>query len=163
MKLTPKPLTTEAFAVFGDVIDTESASNHFKINYGLTTRFHDLANVDVEESGGKAGVSIFEAQAAQLPHTVKVMENHPFGSQLFYPLSQRQFLVLVAPPSEKVELNKLELFLTNGKQGVNYHKGVWHHYLLPLEETSEFIVVDRIANDNNCIEEEFSLQVIIDS
>ena len=153
MKLTPKPLAVESFAPYGDVIDTESASNHFKINYGLTTRFHDLAKVDVEENGGKPGISIFEAQAAQFPHVVKVMEHHPLGSQLFYPLSQAQFLVLVAPASEKLVLDKLELFITNGKQGVNYHKGVWHHYLLPLERTSQFIVVDRVANDSNCVED----------
>lgn len=162
MRLIAKPLSVEDFAPYGDVIDTQTSKNSFKINYGLTTRFHDLGKIDVEEKDGKAGFSIFKAQAAQLPHSVKVMEYHPFGSQLFYPLSQNPFLILVAPPSETIALNALELFISNGKQGVNYHKGVWHHYLLPLEKTSEFIVVDRIANDNNCIEEEVNRQLIIE-
>ena len=161
MKLIPKPLTTEAFSLYGDVVDTQTASNSFKINYGLTTRFHDMAKIDVTEKGGKAGFSIFTAQAAQLPHSIKVMEYHPYGSQLFYPLCHSEFLVLVAPPSEKLELDKLALFITNGKQGVNYHKGVWHHYLLPLKG-SEFIVMDRIAKDKNCVEEELSELVVLE-
>jgi len=165
MQLIAKPLAPKAFAPFGDVIDIQTAKNSFKINYGLTTRFHDLANIDVEEEGGKAGFSIFQAQATQLPHQAKVMEYHPYGSQLFYPLCESRFLVLVAPPSAKLQLDKLELFVSNGRQGVNYYKSVWHHYLMPLDEdgygygNADFIVIDRIANDNNCVEETLALEV----
>lgn len=152
LKMIPKPLTPEAFSVFGDVVDVKEAKNSFEINYGLTKRFHDLANIDVAENGGKSGFSIFEAKPVALPHAVKVMEYHPFGSQLFFPLNNAQFLVLVGPASKKLDISKLELFVTNGKQGVNYRKGVWHHYLLPLDRKGQFVVVDRIANDDNCVE-----------
>ena len=160
-KLTPKTLTPEAFALYGDVIDTSTATNSFEINYGNTTRFHDMANINVEDQGGKAGFSIFRAQSAILPHQVKVMEYHPLGSQLFYPLCDSPFLILVAPPAETLDINQLELFLSNGKQGVNYHKGVWHHYLLPLDKVSEFVVVDRIADDKNCVEAKPESEIII--
>lgn len=153
MQLTPKPLNAEDFAPFGDVIDTQTTANSFKINYGLTTRFHDMAHIDVTDGGGKAGFSIFRASTAQLPHQVKVMEYHPHGSQLFYPLCKSRFLILVAPISEKIEVENIQLFITNGKQGINYHKGVWHHYLLPLNNDAEFVVIDRIASDENCVEE----------
>jgi len=163
MILTPKALTAENFSQFGDVIDTSTTETSFDINYGLTTRFHDMANIDVEDNGGKAGFSIFRAQSTPLPHQVKVMEYHPFGSQLFYPCNETPFLVLVAPPAEKLVINKLELFITNGKQGVNYNKGTWHHYLLPLsDESSDFIVIDRVANDKNCIETDLNEKVIIE-
>lgn len=48
--LTIEPLTREAFAPFGDVIELEGAKQ-FPINQGTTIRFHDLANVDVGEGG----------------------------------------------------------------------------------------------------------------
>ena len=161
IKLTPKPLTPEAFASYGDVVSTETASKSFGINYGLTTRFHDLANVDVTDEGGKAGFSIFRATPLELPHNVKVMEYHPKGSQLFYPLNQSPFLILVAPPSKLIDINKLELFHSDGTQGVNYNKGTWHHFLIALEDNSDFVVIDRLGDDDNCVEEEFSAEVVL--
>ena len=41
-------------------------------------------------------------------------------------------------------------FLSNGRQGVNYHQGVWHHPLITLEAKSDFLVVDRIGGGQNC-------------
>lgn len=40
-----EPLTKEAFAPFGDVIETDG-SDHFMINNGSTMRFHKLATVE---------------------------------------------------------------------------------------------------------------------
>ena len=46
-----QPLTREAFAPFGDVIETEGA-HRFPINHGMCMRYHDLARV--ETTGGNA-------------------------------------------------------------------------------------------------------------
>lgn len=159
--LTAKPLTQEAFAAFGDVIDAESAEKSFSMNYEMATRYYDLAKVDVIDHGGETCISLVKSKVVKLPFEPKVMEYHPFGSQIFQPLGIIPFLVLVAPPAEKLDSDKLELFITNGRQGVNYHKGVWHHYLIPLEEDSEFIVIDRKANDINCVEAELESKIII--
>ena len=45
-------LTKEAFAPFGDVIETDG-SPHYPINQGTTERFHDLAAVDVLQKSGR--------------------------------------------------------------------------------------------------------------
>lgn len=50
--LAIEPLTREAFAPFGDVIELEGA-RQFPINQGTTTRFHDLANVEVGEGAAR--------------------------------------------------------------------------------------------------------------
>ena len=161
-KLTAKPLTQNSFAAFGDVIDTESAEKSFSMNYEMATRYYDVAKVDVNDHDGETCISLVKSKAVELPFEAKVMEYHPFGSQIFHPLGVIPFLVLVAPPAEKLDSDKLELFITNGRQGVNYHKGVWHHYLMPLENDSEFIVVDRKANDINCVEAELDIQIELD-
>jgi len=159
MHLIAKPLTAEAFAPYGEVISTTSAKKEFSMNYGMATRYFDLANIDVEDKGGKTCISLVNSNAIQLPFTLKKMEYHPFGSQLFYPLCEQPFLILVSPPAEILNTDKLELFISNGKQGVNYYKKVWHHYLMPLNDRSEFIVVDRNGNDDNCVETQINIPI----
>lgn len=161
MHLTPKPLTPEAFSPYGEVVDIQSAKKEFSMNYGLATRYFDMAEIDVEDEGGKTCISLVNSNAIVFPFSVEKMEYHPLGSQLFYPLCGSPFLILVSTPAETLDTNKLELFISDGKQGVNYHKGVWHHYLMPLNDDSGFIVVDRNGNDDNCIESELDDEVII--
>ena len=55
IELRPEPLTREAFAPFGDVI--EVGSDPMAINYGRTERHHALAAVEVGE--GRAIMNIF--------------------------------------------------------------------------------------------------------
>ncbi|MCF6189028.1 MAG: ureidoglycolate lyase [Cocleimonas sp.] len=161
MQLTPKPLTTDAFAPYGEVVDIHSANKEFSMNYGLATRYFDLAEIDVEDKGGKTCISLVKSNAVTFPFKVDKMEYHPYGSQMFYPLCESPFLILVAKPAETLDTKKLELFISDGKQGVNYHKGVWHHYLMPLNNESQFMVVDRNGNDENCIEKQIEEDIIL--
>jgi ureidoglycolate lyase len=143
-----KPLTREAFAPYGDVVQLDG-SKHFTINQGMTERFHNLANIDVESEGGKAIVSIFQGQSYDLPIEIKMMERHPLGSQLFYPLNERPYLVVVGQGEDKIDPSTIEAFWARADQGVNYARNVWHHPLLALEETSNFMIVDRDGPGNN--------------
>ncbi|AOK29449.1 MULTISPECIES: ureidoglycolate lyase [Burkholderia] len=139
--LTIEPLTRAAFAPFGDVIETDG-TKHFPINGGTTTRFHDLARVDVGDGGGRPLVNLFRGQPRALPFAVTMLERHPLGSQAFLPLSDKPYLVVVAPAGD-LDPAKIRAFVTRGWQGVNYAKGVWHHPLIALGGLSDFIVVDR--------------------
>src|SRR5580658_5462335 len=95
--LRAMPLTAQAFAPFGDVIETEGRSWRW-INEGTSQRFDDLAAVDVLEAGGRPLISIFRARAQPLPFELRSLERHPLSSQSFYPLDARPFLVIVAEP-----------------------------------------------------------------
>ncbi|HSM20310.1 MAG TPA: ureidoglycolate lyase, partial [Hyphomicrobiales bacterium] len=92
--LTPQPLTRAAFASFGEVIETEG-SRHCPINAGLAERFHDLANIDVAAEGGRPLLSIFRGQPRPVPLRLTLMERHPLGSQAFFPLHDREWIVVV--------------------------------------------------------------------
>ncbi|AJW97611.1 ureidoglycolate hydrolase [Burkholderia gladioli] len=149
--LTIEALTRAAFAPFGDVIETEGA-RQIPINLGTTIRFHDLARVDVAEQGGHTLVNLFRGQPRALPFEVKMLERHPLGSQAFLPLSERPYLVVVAPAGE-LDPAQIRAFVSNGWQGVNYAKGVWHHPLIALGEVSDFVVVDRGGEGSNLNEQ----------
>lgn len=149
--LHAKPLTQEAFASFGDVIEVNENNDHFPINQGFTTRHHKLAVVEAIGDGAQGIISIFRSTPLELPIKVTMMERHPLGSQAFMPLSDNPYLVVVAPKGE-LDLRKIEVFLAQSHQGVNYHTGTWHHFCLALNEVSDFLVVDRHGTGNNCDE-----------
>ncbi|GAK34312.1 ureidoglycolate lyase [Iodidimonas nitroreducens] len=159
--ITPRALTPEAFAPYGDVMMVETTAKHFEINEGHTTRFHDLARLDLERDGGHPLLSIFRSQPKALPLILEVMERHPLGSQAFYPLSPRPYLVVVAPPGD-FDPAAVVAFLVRPDQGVNYHAGTWHHYSLALDETSDFLVIDRGGPGDNLAEVRLSPPIRID-
>ncbi len=145
-----KPLTAEAFEHYGDVIHTDGG--YLEINQGTCKRFHDLASIDIAENDGRPLLNIFRATPGPSPIEVKLLERHPLSSQAFFPLNDKPYLVLVAAAAEKVEVTALRAFLANGKQGVNYRRGVWHHPLLAIDKETDFIVVDRGGDGENCDE-----------
>jgi len=147
--ITPQPLTQQAFSDFGDVIEASDNVNDFAINDGFTQRYHDLANVDVDDNQGHAIISIFRSTPLAQPIAIKMMERHPHGSQAFIPMGENPYLVVVAPKGD-FDLSKIEVFFAKSNQGVNYHKGTWHHFCLALGTESDFLVVDRGGEGDNC-------------
>jgi len=152
--LVIEPLTRSAFAPFGDVVELEGA-RQIPINLGTTMRYHDLAHIDVADAGGRPLVNVFRGEPRRLPFEVTMLERHPLGSQAFIPLSDRPYLVVVAPAGV-LDDDKIRAFVTRGWQGVNYAKGVWHHPLIALEVQSDFIVIDRGGEGHNCDERTLS-------
>jgi len=149
-KISIQPLTAEAFAPFGDVIELSDTPS-VMINRGNCARFHDLAKLSFTE-GGEAGISLFQAKPYKLPHALELVERHPLGSQAFLPMQAQPFLVIVAP-DENGAPGKPFAFATNGSQGVNYHRNTWHGVLTPVSAPALFAVVDRIGGDGNNLEE----------
>ena len=133
------------------MIETAGAEQRI-INEGTTVRFHDLASVDVADGGGRPLVSVFRAQPLPLPLTVTVMEQHPLGSQAFFPLDQQPFLIVVAPAGPPPRAADLRAFVSDGRQGVNYAKGVWHHPVIAWRRRTDFLVVDRGGPGDNLVE-----------
>jgi ureidoglycolate lyase len=146
-----EPLTREAFAPFGDVISLDGAV-HYPINLGSTERFHDLAKVDTSAEGGRTLINLFRGEPRPLPFEITMMERHPLGSQAFIPLTEQPYLVVVAARGT-LEAGNLRAFITRGWQGVNYARDVWHHPLLAIGRTSDFIVIDRGGDGINLVEE----------
>ena len=146
-----QPLTRETFRPFGDVVEIGD-SQHYTINQGWAERYADMAKIDLLEDGGTPNVGIVRAKPRQFPLRIELMERHPKSTQLFIPLVARPFLVLVAPPADRPELKTIVGFKTMTGQGINYGRGVWHHPLIALDQSTDFLVVDRHAKDENCDE-----------
>ena len=144
IEIAAEPLTPEAFAAFGEVLQTEGAE-HFTINQGTTTRFHALAAAETGPDG-RALLSIFRATRRPDPIAIELLERHPLGSQAFMPLSNHDWLVVVA---ERPAASELRCFRAKGTQGVQYASGVWHHPLLIMMPEQDFLIVDRDGPGEN--------------
>ena len=155
-----EPLTKHAFAPFGDVIETEGSA-HFMINGGSTRRYHKLASVETSGPDDQAIISIFSVQALVMPMRIRMLERHPLGSQAFMPLLGHPFLIVVAPASDSPDADSVRAFRSNGRQGVNYHRSVWHHPVLALAAHDDFLVLDRSGAGNNCDEYFFDEEVYL--
>lgn len=142
--LVMEPLTKAAFAPFGTVIERDGAEIRM-INEGTTTRYHALSGVDVAAGGGTAILSIFAGTPRSVPIEISMMERHPIGSQAFMPLSDHDWLVVVAPTNgddSAPDFNGLRCFHARGDQGVSYAPHVWHHPLL-VRQPQDFLIADR--------------------
>ncbi|KLT72439.1 ureidoglycolate hydrolase [Neisseria arctica] len=154
MKTLPvEPLTKEAFAPFGDVIEIEGSS-WFHINNGTTERYHRLGDVQIEGSDGKPVISLARGDAFDTPIEICMLERHPLGSQAWIPFNRTPFVVVVAPNGidDRPDTSRMRAFYAEGNQGVNYHLGTWHHPLMSFRTRGEFIVVDRAGSAPNCDE-----------
>jgi ureidoglycolate lyase len=157
--LRAAPLTRDAFAAFGDVIDIEGRE-YRSINEQTCKRYDDLAFVDVAEGGGRPLISIFEADARQLPLQVRTLERHPLSSQAFFPLQPRPFLIVVAADGAAPIEERIRAFSSSGSQGVNFRRNTWHHSLIALERGARFLVVDRGGVGENCDEIEVAKAIV---
>lgn len=158
--LNVERLDRAKFSEFGDILETENAHNYL-INNGNTVRFHDMARIDLLGTNPKAMISIFRGSPYPLPVEIELMERHPLGSQAFYPLQKNGYLVVVAP-DEDGRPGVPNAFFATGLQGVNYHANVWHHPLLALNKTSDFIVVDRGGEGDNLQEHYYDEPYVIE-
>ena len=144
-EITAQPLTAEAFAPFGDVLDCAGDPDKI-INAGKCGRYHDRALLDFTD--GRAGISLFNAEPRSLPYTLDLLERHPDGSQCFVPMTEHPFLVIVAP-GDGVMPGEPLAFLTQSGQAINFHRGTWHGVLTPLHAPGLFAVIDRIGGGAN--------------
>ena len=140
-----RPLTREAFAPFGDVLEAAGAPDRI-INQGLCGRFHDRARLDF--GGGQPGISLFKANLRALPYRLDMLERHPLGSQAFVPMCANGFLVIVAEDAGGQPAAPVA-FRTAPGQAINLLRNTWHGVLAPLAGSGIFAVIDRIGEEAN--------------
>jgi ureidoglycolate lyase len=157
--ITIEPLTREAFAPFGQVIETAGA-HHYPINAGMTERYHDLARIELGGENARPLISIFRGQPYSLPLTLKLVERHPLGSQAFFPVAEADWLVIVAEDEDGTPA-RLRAFRPAPGQGINIAINTWHGVLTPIDGPADFIVVDRGGDGVNLQEHFFETPYLI--
>lgn len=132
-----RPLTAEAFAFYGDVIEPPEPGER----HGLSSSIGSLS-LDSQGAGTSARLSFSNKSPSVLPLIATEMERHPWSSQTFVPLDVSRWVVMVAPDlGGRPNPNRLCAFVVRGDQAVNYHVGTWHHPLHVLDRPGRFAVL----------------------
>ncbi len=148
MKLRPQPLTREAFAPFGEVIELP-AETDAPMNAGRFVRTVGCATTDMQPPHPARIDMVRCTETTELSSPVQTLECHPRGSQAFVPLSGFRFIVVVAPAGPEPAAADVRAFVTDGRQGISYRRGTWH---LPMiaRAGQTFLVVERDEDTGNC-------------
>ncbi len=155
--LTLEPLTADAFAPFGQVI--QAAGDAVAANQGTAARYDFAARLANLRPAARPNVAVFRATPRALPMPVRLLERHPRSSQMFVPMTAPRYAVLVArdAPDGAPDLDTLRAFACAPWQAVNYDPGVWHHPMIALDAPSDFVMLaweDGTADD--CVEHWFA-------
>lgn len=146
MYIETKPLTTENFSPFGEVINITSKAGR--------VYYEDiLANA---RSTAWPSLSIAtRTETSSLPLKPVQMERHEYSSQSFIPLQAVRWLVAVAPhaPEGGPDPSRLQAFIAGPNVGVTYAPNVWHHPLTIFGGPATFAVF--MWRDGTETDEEF--------
>lgn len=150
-KILALPLTPEAFAPYGQVIqsytDITSAPRSVKItpaNFGTATKYHKLSLLESSypgDVGATTGISVYRCQPVEAEKigtrrevVLNALERHPFTNQAFLPMGQDKdnvYLVVVAKNGldDRPDISTLRAFVARGNQGIAYNTGIWRTQL----------------------------------
>ena len=133
----------------------------------LSSRFRLAHPVEVHDFPDKGNINqhtylVFAGTPYDFPLRLAMVERHPLGSQGFVPLHDRPFLVVVAPAGAEPGPEAVRAFLTDGRQGVSYYRGTWHHYQLTLDQPGDYLVIDRAGPGLNLDEHRLAQPLVIE-
>ena len=141
-----EPLTAEAFAPFGALIDVGHRAPDYVAASG-TEAWHAAFE------SGRPLVSLLRTPFQGL--RFRAMERHFHVTQAFIPLGGEHAAVAVAPPSADLEavpeLDAIRAFLLDGSRGYVLHRGTWHsldRFPLRPPDTRFVMLTDRETQDD---------------
>jgi ureidoglycolate lyase len=127
------PLTPEAFAPFGQVLQGSGAATERK---PFASRMHN------GRASAHPNMTWMKVLPASGPLRIEVLERHPHSNQTFVPLRGTRHLVAVCPSGMDGSpiLSGLRVFVADGAQSVNYDANVWHAPRTALSAPGEFVM-----------------------
>ena len=134
MEIVAQPLTADAFAAFGEVLDCLDEPGRNFYNASLANGRKDAA-VDL---------SIARVNpCTDLPLAARELERHEFSSQTFIPIDVARYLVVVAPAAADggPDAAGARAFIATGRQGITLRLNTWHHSMTVLDAPGEFAVL----------------------
>lgn len=137
--LQVKPLTGEGFVGFGQVLSPPSQSERSYFGELLQSR----------RANARLDLSFTTLTGSALPLRLSLFERHLHSSQAFIPLDVSRYLVTVCPDNGQGQPHVAAAvsFVADGSQTVLYDPGTWHHPMVALDRTGQFVIAMWSAGD----------------
>ena len=142
MVLETTPLEADAYGPYGSLImaargDVEARS----ANQGRAKRYNRLADfANLRLADASMNISVFRVDPyLKVSLDIRLLEKHPKSTQLFVPMNAERYLVIVALGDERPDLSTLKAFVARPHQAISYHPGVWHHPMVALDSSTDFV------------------------
>ena len=135
-------ITREAFAPFGDLVSAGLGPGA-TANQGTAIRSDFCARLENTRADAEANLAVFRSMARTLPVDISLLERHPASTQTFLPMICTRYLVCVAPPlpDGAPDVARVLAFVCDPGQGISYHRGTWHHPIVALDGTADFVML----------------------
>lgn len=138
-RLIARPLSNDAFAPFGRVID----------HTGLAGRLYCGDLIENRRPEARLDLSFTLVAGSRLPCDLRLFERHAFSAQAFVPLDVAGYLVTVCPDDGhgRPDTAKAMAFSASAAQSIVYAAGTWHHPMVALDRPGRFAIVMWMAGD----------------
>ena len=117
VKVKVEPLTPEAFAPFGVVIETYEEAEPEVVKGGLREKKFSVESGDNKRTH---------------------FNYHTYAGQAYYPSQHGPTVFMVGPIGDPPAPDQLRAFYTDGSVGICFPAGVWHCVPIPLEREELF-------------------------
>ena len=133
IRLTPAPLTAEAFAAYGQVLEMPAQAG----------RQDFAARLVNGRASAQPNFALIRIEPAPLPLTIHTIERHPASTQAFVPLDGGRYLVVVMGQElgGGPDPAHARAFIATEHQAINYDAGTWHVGITALERPTSFCMV----------------------
>jgi ureidoglycolate lyase len=130
IRLTPEPLTAEAFAAYGQVLEMPAHAG----------RWDFAARLVNGRSAAKLNLALIRVEPAAMPLTIRTIERHPASSQTFVPLDGGRYLLVVLRQESDggPDPAHAKSFIATERQAINYDVGTWHAGMTVLDRPTSF-------------------------
>ena len=146
-RINVQNITSSVFANYGYVLDYNTVQPTL-INQDTCLKYCFDLDFNFSVMDDKYRLKIYIADKYEQPIKIETMERHPLGYQLFYPITDCPYIVVVAPGSEEPDENLIEAFYVQTGVGVMIRCGIWHHSLLALCNKAKYIVLENDVPGN---------------
>lgn len=136
--LSAEPIDLDAYAPFGALIAPRATPRI--ANHGRAEAWDDLAPLVSERPLARPTVSLFRCAPETAPFLdVRWLERHPRSTQMFVPMRAGRYLAVVARGGDEPDLATLRAFVVEGSRAITYHPGTWHHPMVALDGSLDFV------------------------
>ncbi len=138
------PISAMAYEPYGALLDASLAN----------PRLNFTVDLDNPRDEARSNLALIRTQPASFPFDVAEMERHPFSVQVFIPLADTDYVVVVARDDGQGRPDPATLAAFTVPQGlaISYRPDTWHTGMASLHREGRFaMVIHEDGSEKDCV------------